>query len=201
MSVCDVLRFSDGRRTGYIAILNSQTNGKRNAVKIYGDFYGNNFKMFDMSLLEQLNVKTLRAKNKFDKYIKSCFPNAVINPVAINGVVFDLPYISINNILCAEWEPVFEECVDKSSFNILSEGLIVEYYFQQPIFVSVLNAKRHVPKSNLERLLINRNTGLITRSVARATATSYFEGTYHIENGCWKCDSYNEVPIAGYKLR
>lgn len=201
MSVCNVLRFSDGKRTGYIAILNSQTNGKRNAVKIYGDFYGNNFKMFDMSLLGQLNIKTLRTKNKFDKYVKSCFPNVAINPISINGVVFDLPYISVNNILYAEWEPVFEECVNKSSFNILSEGLIVEYYYQQPIFVSVLSAKRHVAKVNSERLMLNIRTGVITRDITKAEAERYVEASYNLVNGTWVCTSFKEVPIAGYKLR
>ena len=201
MAVCDVYCFKEGQRTGYLAVLDTFSNGKRNAVKLFGDMFGFNYKQIKSDLIPTFNVKTLRSPAKFGKYIKSVYPSVMINPININGVVFDLPYIQSGNMCLARWEPVFEDDISEKSFNILSAGLIVEYNFQQPIFISVLDAKRHIPKVNEERLLINISTGVITRSIKRASISEYMEATYHIENGNWICDSFNKVPIAGYKMR
>ena len=201
MAVCDVCCFNDGYKFGYVALLDSVSNGKRNAVKIFGNMFGTNFRAIHPDTLKSFNVKTLRKPEKFGKYIKAMYPQMMINPISVNGVVFDLPIVYINNIPLANWEPVFEEEVTQGSFRVLSEGLIVEYNYQQPIFISVLSAKRHIPKMNEERLLVNCSNGMITRTVKRASATSYLEAQYHIEGGMWVCDAYEEVPIAGYKLR
>lgn len=201
MAVCDVCCFNDGKRFGYVALLDSVTNGKRNAVKIFGNMFGSNFKFINLDLLKNFNIKTLRKPEKFGRYIKSLYPQMIINPINVNGLVFDLPYIYLGNTALVSWEPIFEEEVSTSSFKILHEGLIVEYNYHQPIFISVLSAKRHIPKTNEEQLLINCSTGMVTRVVKRATATSYIEAQYHVENGKWVCDGCNEVPIAGYKMR
>lgn len=201
MAVCDVRCFNYENKSGYIAILDSFINGRFNAVKYNGNEFGFNFNPITRQEMDALKIKTIRSAKDFGRYIKELNCSIMINPINVNGIIFDLPFMYYNNTVIARWEPVFEKDITKNSFNIISGGSIVEYYFQQPIFISVLNAKRHLPKINSERLLVNCTTGMITREITRAYSEKYLEASYHLMNCNWVCDSYQEVPIAGYKLR
>lgn len=201
MSVCDIRCFNEANKCGYVAILSSRSGGKVNAVKYNGVDFGFNFNPITPAEMSQLRIKTIRSAKEFGRYIKEINSNIMINPINVNGIVFDLPFMYYNNAVIARWTPLFEKDVSQNSFNILSEGLIVEYNFQQPIFVSVLDAKRHIPKTNSERLLVNCANGVVTRAITKAEAERYLEASYHLMNGSWVCDSYEEAPIAGYKLR
>lgn len=201
MSVCEICCFLDNNRFGYVALLDSVTNGKHNAVKFFGDNWGTNFRRVSMDFVRSLNTKTYRSSKKFGRLIKSCYPNIAINPIQVSNVVFDIPYIYANNSILAQWSPVFEEDLSPSSLSFLSKDSIVEYNYQQPIFIFMLDFKRHVPKVNSECLLINTFNDMITREVSQALSDKYIEYKAHIENGHWVTDFYKEVPIMGYKMR
>lgn len=200
MSVCDICCFSDNNRFGYVAIFSDVVNGKHNAVKYYGSEFGTGFRQVTSDFLRNLNVKIVRSAVKFARYIKMLNPMFMVNPVSKNGVVFDIPFIYLGNSYI-EWSPLFEDKYTESSFNILSGGLILEYNFKQPIFLSVLNMKRHVAGMNEEKLLINCQNGAITRGICKAEPDRYIEAQYHNVGVTWVCDNYKETPIAGYKLR
>lgn len=201
MSVRDIRFFNESGKCGYIAILDSKLSNKFDAIRYNGTDFGCNFNIISLYEIQQLKVKTVRSAREFGRYIKEVNSGFMVNPISMNGITFDLPFIYYNNIVIARWQPLFEKDVSENSFNILSEGLIIEYIFQQPIFISVLNAKRHVPKINLERLLVNTATGVVTRNVSKAEKERYIEADYHLMNGNWVCDRFQEAPIAGYKLR
>lgn len=201
MSVCAIYNINTNRGSGYLAILDTITNGKRDAIKFIGNMFGNNFPFASLEQFANCNIKTSRSANDFGKYIKAMNPAIYVNPVKVGNIVVDLPYIQFANGYNVQWQPEFEKQVTKSSFNIVSQGVIIEYNFQQPIFISVLTAKRHIPKVNYERLLINQTNGVVTREVAKAFADKYIEAQYRCDNGVWNCIGYNETPIAGYKLR
>lgn len=201
MSVCAIYRFNSNRGSGYIAVLDTVTNNKRNAVKFFGNVFGNNFPMVNLEQFVGFNVRTSRSASDFGKYIKALNPSVMLNPISVGSIIIDLPYIQFQNGLNVQWQPEFEKSVTSKSFSIVSQGMIVEYNFQQPIFISVLTAKRHIPKVNYERVLINQTNGVVTREVARAFADKFIEAQYRCVNGVWTCYSYNEIPIAGYKMR
>lgn len=201
MSVCAIYSFNSNRGSGYIAVLDTITNNKRNAVKFFGNVFGNNFPLVSLEQFAGFNIRTSRSASDFGKYIKALNPSIMLNPVSVGNIVIDLPFIQFKNGLNVQWQPEFEKSVSSKSFSIVSQGMIVEYNFQQPIFISVLTAKRHIPKVNYERVLINQTNGVVTREVAKACADKYIEAQYRCDNGVWSCCSYNEIPIAGYKMR
>lgn len=201
MSVCDIRCFNESGKAGYVALLDSVSDGKLNAVRYNGTDFGFNFHLIALGELNKFKVKTVRSAKDFGRYIKEVNAYFMVSPIQVQGLVFDIPYIYYGGKPICRWQPIFEKGIGKNSFNILSEGMIVEYYYQQPIFISVLDAKRHIPKVNMERLLVNTATGVVTRTVSKAEATEYFEGVYHLVNGDWCCDNVQRIPIAGYKLR
>lgn len=201
MSVCEIRCFNEMGKFGYVALLDSQTRGKRDCIKYLGNNFGSNFGLISLQEIAQCHVRTVRSSKDFGRYIKELFPNFIVNPIRVGQITFDLPYMYYNGSILARWEPIFEKDINKNSFNIISEGVIVEYNFQQKIYISVLDAKRHIPKINSERLLINQITGVVTKYISKAELNRYFEATYHLVNGNWVCDSFQECKIAGYKLR
>lgn len=195
-----ILRFNDHGRQGYLAILDSVArDGRRNAVKYIGTKYGAGYPY--INTVDGLKVKTVRSSKQFDKYIKMSNPMQMINPVRVGNVVFDLPFIHYGNGVTVKWEPFFEDTVNAGSFSVISEGAIVEYLYQRPIFISVLNMRRHVAAFNAERLLINTNTFYTTRELSNADGQTFCECAYHVDNGAWVCDKFAKTPIAGWKSR
>lgn len=201
MSVCEIRCFNEMGKFGYVALLDSQTRGKRDCIKYIGKGFGDNFIPISIQEMSLYHIKTVRSAKDFGRYIKELYPSFMVNPIQVGQITFDLPCIYYNGSILARWEPIFEKDISSASFNILSEGVIIEYNFQQPIYISVLDAKRHIPKINVERLLINQLTGVVTRYISKADPSRYFEANYHLVNSTWVCDSFQEAPIAGYKLR
>lgn len=195
-----IFLLNDNGRQGYLAVLDSVSkDGRRNAVKYIGAKYGVGYPM--IGSLQGLKVKTVRASTDFDKYIKMANPGLMVNPVRKGNVVFDLPFIHFPNGGVVQWTPYFEETVTEGSFSVISGGAIICYNYQQPIFISPLNMKRHSAAFNGERLLINVNTQYTTREITKADPGVFCEGAYHVENGRWVCDKMVKTPIAGYKSR
>jgi hypothetical protein len=201
MSVCDVRQFNDGKRLGYIAILDSSTGSKQNALRYFGADFGDRFKPISADEMQKYKIRNIRDSKEFGRYLKEVKKDLMISPIDIGGIVFDSPYIYQDNNVIAQWRPVFEKDLTNDSFNLISGGTIIEYNYKQPIFISTLDAKRHVPKYNLETLLFNKITGLATRLVHFAGRDKYSEASYHLKDGTWVIDSCEEIPIAGYKLR
>lgn len=201
MAVCEIRCFNEMGKFGYVALLDSQTRGKRNCIKYIGKSFGTNFNIITAQELALCHVRVVRSAKDFGRYIKELYPNFMVNPIKVGNLTFDLPCMYFNNTILARWEPIFEKDISYSSFNIISDGAIIEYNYQQPIYISVLDAKRHVPKMNAERLLVNQISGVVTRYVSKADPNRFYEANYHLVNGGWVCDSFSEAPIAGYKLR
>lgn len=200
MQVLQILRLNDHGRQGYLAVLDSRSrDGRQNAVKYIGSKYGENYQFCND--YSAFRVKTVRSSKQFDKYVKLRNPAQMVNPVRVGPVVFDLPFIHYGNGLCVKWEPFFEESVNPGSFSVISDGAIIEYNYQRPIYVSVLDMKRHVAAYNRERLLINANTFYTTRELSNADGNTYCECAYHVDNGSWVCDKFSKTPIAGWKSR
>lgn len=195
-----IFLLNDNGRQGYLAVLDSLAkDGKRNAVKYIGTKFGVGFPVCPS--LDGLRIKTVRSSKVFAKYIKLANPLAFVNPITVGNIVVDLPYIHYQNGMFVKWQPYFEETVLETSFSVVSDGAIVAYSYQQPIYISMLHMRRHVAASNSERLLVNVHTMLTTRELSKADAGVYCEGAYHVENGVWVCDKMTKTPIAGYKLR
>lgn len=199
MQVLQILQLNERGRSGYLAVLDSYKEGKQLAIKHMGSKYGTSYPLcVDLS---PFTVKTCRSVREFDKYVKKFAPARMVNPVSLNGVVFDLPYIHFSNGAYVEWNPHFEESVNKTSFSVLSEGAILEYLYCKPIYLSLLNMKRHVAATNSERLLVNVNTGYTTRELSFVNGNLFCEAVYHSQAGIWMCDKINRTPIAGWKSR
>ena len=199
MIVRNIFCFQDNNKTGYLAILNVKgDNGKYNAIKYYGNKFGDQYEFANPELF---NTKTVRSSADFAKYIKLYNPGLFVNPIFVNGVAFDIPFIHLNTGDAVKWEPLFEKHVTYDSFNIISEDSIIEYFWYKNIFLSLLDQKRHQQASNSERLLVNCKTGLVTRKITKASKEKYFEGTWSCIGGKWIRENYYEIPIAGYKSR
>lgn len=202
MQVLQMFQVCDNGRPGYLAVLDTfGVDGRRNAVKFLGTTkkFGASFPVcIDMT---QFKVKTLRSSNEFSKYMKMYAPGVMINPVRVGSVVFDLPFIHFPNGVVVKWSPQFEDSVTEKSFSLISGGVIIEYIWQQPIFISALHMRRHVSAFNSERLLVNMTNGYTTRELNMVNGDVYCEGCYHVENGVWACDKLQKTPIAGWKKR
>lgn len=200
MQVLQMCLINDNGKPGYLAVLDSVAkDGRHNAVKFISTRFGSGFPVCrDTSAFK---VKTVRSLTEFSKYMKLFTPAVMINPVRAGNLVFDLPFLHYPNGVVVQWRPHFEESVSEKSFSLISGGMIVEYCYQQPIFISALHMRRHVSAFNSERLLVNMSNGYTTRELNAVDGEVYCEGCYHVENGVWVCDKLNKTPIAGWKVR
>lgn len=195
-----VLLLNDNGRQGYIAILDSLAkDGRRNAVKYIGTKFGVGYPLCQS--VAGLRIKTVRSASEFGRYIKQANPAIMVNPIMVGPVVVDLPFIHYPGGGVAKWSPYFEKSLSEDSFRAVSGGAIIEYTFNKEIYISVLSAKRHVAACNSERLLINIGNCYTTRQLSVADSDNYSEGSYHVANGVWVCDSIVRTPIAGWKSR
>lgn len=195
-----VYLLNENGKQGYIAILDSVSrDGRRNAVKYMGAKYGIGFPVCPSTV--GLRVKTVRTSAEFGKYMKLSNPGLMVNPIQVGPFVYDMPFIHYGAYGVVQWMPHFEKTVSESSFRAVSGGAIIEYSYQEPIFISALHMKRHVSAANSERLLVNVQNGYTTRELSAVDGNVFCEGTYHVENGVWTCDSLVKTPIAGWKSR
>lgn len=199
MQVLQVFVLNERGKIGYLAVLDSYKDGRQQAVKYMGEKYGVAFPIcIDYA---RYNVKTVRSSKQFDMYVKLFNPALSVNPIRVGSVVFDMPFVHFDNGTNLKWQPYFEESVTNKSFSVISEGAILQYDYQQPIYLSVLNSKRHVAAYNRERVLINMQTGYTTRELSKADGSIFYEAMFHMENGVWACDKMRRTPIAGWKSR
>lgn len=200
MQVVQMLLIDEGGKQGYLAVTDKADRvGNREAIKYIGTKFGSGF--MPGAIGAGLSVKTVRSAKEFAKYVKMFNPGAWVDPVQVGGVVFDLPFVHFGNGLMIRWQPYFEKTVSESSFSLVSGGSIIEYTYQQPIYISALHMRRHMAAANSERLLINVNNGYTTRELSAVENSQYCEVTSHVENGEWVRDKLSKLPIAGYKLR
>lgn len=202
MNVCAIYRFSStSEQMGYLAVLsNVGADGRHYAMRYVGGDFGNNFPMITLDRLKEFNIKTLRSLADFSKYIKMFNPSLSVHPVEFGGVVFDSSFVH-TQLGTFRWSPFFERVPSKSNLSLISNDTIVCYTYCKPIFISVMTAKRHIPKENKEILYINKITGLVTRQLSGVVRGKYVEGSYHLEGTTWVRDSYNQIDVAGYKMR
>lgn len=214
MSIVAIYRIRQSKEDGYIAVecdrsFDSsescrkyvETSKKRlRAYKYLGSDFGDDFEQFDGILIKYFMCIIIQSKVKFGSLIKQFDKDRTVNPISLKNVVIDLPYIYVNNGIGIRWMPYFDEGLEESSFNMDSEGVIIDYYYKRQISVLEYDESKHTPKNLEEHVIINTVTGLVTRDLCYVDGFEFITAHDEVIDGKFVRKKTNKLRIIGTKM-